>query len=258
MHLSRRGTGLVEAVVAALLTALLVVAALGSFAHLQRALGRFTGRVLSDQAIRGTAQLLRSELRDMAPGAGELLSVSPGSLTYRAVRGTGRACSAGGGKVQVAAPTWSPLRQPAAGRDSLVLLAQPGDTEVVVAAAGPSIAGVCPDGVASVALSYTIGVPDPIATAAFPAPLLVSEVMEIRAYQSGGEWWVGVRSISAGESIQPAHGPIGPDGLRILAFDSAGMPTLIPERVTHLAFLLKSASGDSLELRLDYSKGAWR
>jgi hypothetical protein len=258
MPLSRRGTGLVEAVVAALLTALLVVAALGSLAHLQRPLGRFTYRVLSEQSIRGTAQLLRSELRDLAPGAGELLTVGPGSLTYRAVRGTGRACSAGGGRVQVAASTWSPLRQPAAGRDSLVLLAQPGDTEVVVAAAGPTIAGTCPDGVASVALPYATNAPDPVAPAAFPAPLLVSEVMEIRAYESGGEWWVGVRSISAGESIQPAHGPLAANGLRISAFDSAGMPTLIPARVTHLAFFLRSASGDSLEFRLDYSRGVWR
>jgi hypothetical protein len=160
--------------------------------------------------------------------------------------------------VQIAATTWSPLRQPAAGRDSLVLLAQPGDTEVVVASAGPVIAGTCPDGVVSVALPYAMSAPDPMASAAFPSPLLVAEVMEIRAYESGGEWWVGVRSVSAGETIQPAQGPIAPDGLRITAFDSAGVPTLTPARVTHLAFLLKSASGDSLELRLDYSKGVWR
>lgn len=258
MPLTRRGTGLVEAVVAALLTALLVVAALGSLARLQRALARFTGRTVSDQALRGAVQLLRSELRDLAPAAGELLTVGASSLTYRAVRGTGRACGTGGGKVLVSAATWSPLRQPAPGRDSLVLLAQPGDTEVVVAAAGPSVLGNCPDGVASVALPYVTSTPDPAAFASFPSPVLVSEVMEIRAYQSGGEWWIGVRSISAGETVQPAHGPIAPDGFRIAAFDSGGVPTMVPARVSHLAFMVKSPSGDSLELRLDFSKGVWR
>jgi hypothetical protein len=82
--------------------------------------------------------------------------------------------------------------------------------------------------------------------------------MEIRAYESGGDWWIGVRSISAGETIQPANGPIASGGFRIAAFDSGGVPTLVPGRVTHLAFLVKSTSGDSLELRLDFSKGMWR
>jgi hypothetical protein len=42
--MTRRGTGLVEAVVAALLTALVVVSALGSLARLQRSVGGFVGR----------------------------------------------------------------------------------------------------------------------------------------------------------------------------------------------------------------------
>ena len=256
--MTRRGTGLVEAVVAALLTGLLVISALGSLAHLQRVLGRFTGRALSGQSTRGTAQLILSELRDLAPAVGELLTLGTGSLSYRAVRGTGVACGATGSRILVSAATWAPLRQPASGRDSLVLLAQPGETEIVVSAAGPPVAGTCPDGVASMSLPYVAGLPDPLALASFPAPLLVSEVMEIRAYESGGEWWIGVRSISAGETIQPAHGPVAPDGFRIAAFDSAGAPTLVPSRVTHLSFLVKSASGDSLEFRLDYSKGVWR
>ena len=258
MPMTRRGTGLVEAVVAALLTALLVVAALGSLAGLQRALGRFTGRALSSQTVRGTAQLLRSELRDLAPAAGELLSLGASSISYQAIRGTGRACGSDGGRVLVTAATWSPLRQPAGGRDSLVLLAQPGDTEVVVAAAGPAVGGSCPDGVSSVALPYVAAAPDPVLVAAFPVPLMVTEVMEIRAYESVGDWWVGVRSVSAGETIQPAHGPIAPDGFRVTAFDSAGVPTVNPAHVSHIAFLVKSARGDSLELRLDYSRGAWR
>lgn len=107
-------------------------------------------------------------------------------------------------------------------------------------------------------LPYIISAPDPLAAALFPAPVLLSEVMEIRAYQSGSEWWVGVRSVSAGETIQPAHGPIAANGLRVAGYDSAGTPTLVPALVSHLLFTVLSAGGDSLEVRLDFSRGAWR
>lgn len=258
MPLSRRGSGLVEAVVAALLTALLVVSALSSLAGLQRAVGRFTGRALGEQALRGTAQLLRSELRDLAPGAGDLLSIGAGSVTYRAVRGSGRACGSDPGRLLVVANSWSSLRQPAAGRDSLILLAQPADTQLVVAAAGSASAAVCPDGVASVALPYTSGGPDPVPGASFPVPVLLSEVMEIRGYESGGQWWVGVRSISAGETIQPAYGPIAPNGLLVKALDSTGTATIDPRLVSHLLFTVLGSQGDSLDMRLDFSRGVWR
>jgi hypothetical protein len=257
MPLSRHGVGLVEAVVAALLTAVLVIAALGSLAGLQRSANRFAGRSLSNQAVRGTVQLLRSELRDLAPSAGELVALGSTFLSYRAVRATGLACAEDGGRVHVVAASWSPLRQPAPGRDSLLLLAQVADTELVAAAGGASVAGFCPDGVASVALPYVAGPPD-LAGATYPAPLLVTEVMEIRAYESGGEWWIGVRSVSAGETIQPAFGPMAIDGLRITALDSAGVPTVLPGRVSLLSFMVKSAAGDSLDLSLDYSRGVWR
>ena len=256
--MNRRGTGLVEAVVAAALTALLVLSALGALSSLQRSTGRFAARALSDQVIRGATQLFRSELRDLSPRSGEILSITPASITYRAVRGTGIACGVAGGKLQVIAGTWAPLRQPAGGRDSLVVLGQPADTEMVVAALGSATAGFCLDGVASVSLPYGVLLPDPASVARFPSPVLLSEVMEIRGYQSGGEWWVGVRSVSAGEVIQPAHGPITLNGLRVVGFDSTGAVTAIPSRVSHLLLVLNVPSGDSAEVHLDLSSGALR
>jgi hypothetical protein len=256
--MNRRGTGLVEAIMAAGLTALLVIAALGALSSLQRSTGRFAARALSDQVLRGATHLLRSELGDLAPSAGEIGALGPGSITYRAVRGTGIACGASGGRIHVAASSWAPLRQPAAGRDSLVLLGQPPETEVVVAASGPATAGVCPDGVASMSLPYVVSMPDPASMARYPTPILVSEVMEIRGYESGGEWWIGMRSVSAGEVIQPAHGPIAVNGLAFAALDSAGSPTLLPGLVRHLAVSLRLPSGDSTAVQLDYSSRAWR
>jgi hypothetical protein len=128
----------------------------------------------------------------------------------------------------------------------------------VVAALGPATAAICPDSVASVSLSYAVQVPDPASLARYPSPILLSEVMEIRGYESGGEWWIGVRSVSAGEVVQPAHGPIMANGLRIVGLDSAGAVTAIPARVSHLLLVLKVPSGDSTEVHLDLSRGALR
>ena len=256
--MNRRGTALIEAAIASALTGLLVVVALGALSSLQRSTGRFASRALSDQVLRGATQLLRSELRDLAPAAGEILSFTPGSITYRAVRGTGLACGANGGRIQVISSTWASLRQPAAGRDSLVLLGQPANTEVAVSSSGPATAGLCPDGVVSMSLPYGPQVPDPSPAARYPSPLLLTEVMEIRGYESGGEWWVGARSVSAGEVIQPALGPIAFNGLRIVALDSSGAATLVPAQVTHLLFVVKAPSGDSIVVALDMSRGALR
>lgn len=258
MPMNRRGVGLIEAVVSAALTALLVVAALGALSSLQRSTGRFAARALSGRVLRGVTHLFRSELSDLSPSAGEILALSPGALTYRAARGSGIACGASGGRIHVIASTWAPLRQPAAGRDSLVLLGQPPETEVLVAASGAATAGVCPDGVASMSLPYVVSAPDPAAEARYPAPVLITEVMEIRGYESTGEWWVGVRSVSAGEFIQPAHGPIAANGLRILALDSSGTATSLPALVSHLAIRVTVPSGDSATLNLDFSRSAWR
>ena len=258
MPLTRRGTGLVEAVMAAGLTALLVVAALGSLSSLQKSAGRFAARAVSAQVLRGTTHLLRSELGDLAPVAGEIVSIGAGSITYRAVRGSGIACGASGGRIHVVDGSWAPLRQPATGRDSLVLLGQPPETEVVVSSSGPATAGFCPDGVASMSLPYGVSVPDPASIARYPTPVLVTEVMEIRGYESGGDWWVGMRSVSAGEVVQPAHGPIAVNGLALAALDSSGLPTLLPGRVRHLALVVRLPSGDSTTVHLDYSSRAWR
>jgi hypothetical protein len=108
--------------------------------------------------------------------------MGPGSISYRAVRGSGIACGVSGGRIHVVASTWAPLRQPALGRDSLVLLGQAGETEVVVASGGPVVASFCPDGVASMSLPYVVSGLDPALAARYPTPVLLSEIMEIRGY----------------------------------------------------------------------------
>ncbi|HEX9895030.1 MAG TPA: hypothetical protein VGA78_13955, partial [Gemmatimonadales bacterium] len=131
MHLTRRGFALAEALVAVILTTLLLVAALGSLTALQRALGRQVARTTRAQTLRAAVQLGVAELQDLAPPAGDLVALSANGLIYRAVRATGLACGRGAEGLQVRSSSFRALRTPSPGRDSVAVLVRP-DAWVVV------------------------------------------------------------------------------------------------------------------------------
>jgi hypothetical protein len=84
--------------------------------------------------------------------------------------------------------------------------------------------GTCA-GAPALALGTTI---DPVLAAAdsirLDAPVRTFEVMQLRLYRAAPAWWLGARSVSGGEIIQPVLGPLDPGGLRLAYFDSTGGP----------------------------------
>lgn len=199
---ARRGVSLVEALVALVLTAALTLTALAALSSLQR-----QGAVVS---VRGQAaatalaalQLLRAELAAVDPQAGDLLAVSPERLVYRAVRGSGVTCGERVDGLLVRTASWRSLRLPSPGRDSILVLRGPAGWEAHALQA-PGRAATCPDGGAALLL--------PVASAggwAGQSVVRMLEVMELRVYQSDGQAWLGQRSVTAGETIQPVLGPL--------------------------------------------------
>ena len=183
------------------------------------------------------------------------MSVSSSSLVYRAVRGTGAACATSPDGLHIQASSFRTLRLPAADRDSLLVL-RPGPAPPVgVPVAGDLRSGFCPDGRPAVVVPYA-AVPDPLSGVNWPALVWLTEVMEIRAYQSVVEWWLGLRSIGAGEVIQPALGPLAANGLVVRALDSSGAGTGSLADVRRLEILLRLASADSLHTIVPFS-GEW-
>jgi hypothetical protein len=54
-------------------------------------------------------------------------------------------------------------------------------------------------------------------------PVRIYEVMELKLYRSEGKSWLGARSVSAGEAIQPVVGPLADEnGFRLEYLDGAG------------------------------------
>lgn len=224
----RDGFILLEAVVAMVLTTALAVAALAGVSALQRHAARVGARGEAATTALAALQLLRAELASVAPEAGDLVAASSERLVYRAARGSGVTCGAGGDGVLVRAATWRSLRLPSPRRDTVLVL-DPVRGWDARALRGPPRAAACPDGAAALLLPVTPA-PDGVS----PTAVRIFEVMELRRYRSEGAAWLGLRSVSGGEVIQPVLGPLAPQSGGFTTLDAEARPTGALPGVRHL------------------------
>lgn len=216
--MTRRGFVLLEAVVALLLATALTLAALASLSGLQRHAALVGTRGQATTTGLAALQLLRSELATVAPEAGDLLVASSRRLVYRAVRGSGVSCGVASDGLLVRAAAWRSLRLPSPGRDTVLVFHAFRGWEPW-ALRGPPRAATCPDGATALLLPLTPGFTQEGTTV-----VRTIEVMELRFYQSDGATWLGLRSVSAGEVIQPVLGPLEPRSASFSLLDAAGQP----------------------------------
>jgi hypothetical protein len=121
----------------------------------------------------------------------------------------------------VASAAFRALRLPSSGRDSLLVLpADAPDGWLRRPVTGPPRAADCPGGRSGLAIPAP-GLSAPLAGAF----LRLFEVVELRFYASGGEWWLGFRSVTGGETTQPVAGPFIPGGFRFAYVGAGGEPT---------------------------------
>jgi type II secretory pathway pseudopilin PulG len=225
-----RGFALVELLVAAVLLAPLALMATALVVHTLRGAARAT--LLADQEARmdHAALVLEAELGPLASGDG-LLAITPARVRFRATRAAGRWCQrdTAGFIVPTPAGTWAASRMPVAGRDSVVLelpdsSVATGYRRVRLALVAAPTPIACPGGVAGQRVA--VGV-----LPASPAPselFQTEEVVELAAYVSGGQTWLGLLHLGLGTPIEPVAGPFAPGGVRFDALDPTGTPTLIP------------------------------
>jgi hypothetical protein len=70
----------------------------------------------------------------------------------------------------------------------------------------------------------------------------IYEPVLLALYQSEGQQWLGMRSLSSGEAIQPLFGPLlGADGFRLAYADAAGLPTVLASAVRSVTVTLRAA-----------------
>jgi prepilin-type N-terminal cleavage/methylation domain-containing protein len=276
----RRGFTLVELVVA-LTLALLVAGVVHRHLVQGQRLLRSHGELAALQDnVRAVALVLAGELTalgqdEITPAASaalgypagvrsDLLAIAPGSVAYLAARGGGHVCTIAPGApadIVLEASSWQSPRAPRAG-DSLLVYAE-GDPSTsaddgwlhlgVVSSASTG----CPGGRVGIAIRIALPLPlDPVALGRVTpgAPARLAEVMEMRYYRSGGKAWFGMRSVSAGEVIQPVAGPLadsaaGVRGLTLRYRDAAGYAASTPAAVRAVEIELTGVTDQPIHRR---------
>lgn len=235
--MTERGLALIEAVVAAALTGFLALLASGTVLRAGATLNLRSERFAAEQALRAANGSLRFLLESNGPAGGDLLATSSSSFATRAVRGVGVLCAADTGAVVIRRSPgfWAAARNPVAGRDSLLVgrLTDPGWVALELRA-GP-VSRPCPDGTPGTALPVSLALPD-LQAIGTGSPLRVFEPVELKSYLSSGSGWVGLRSITTGESVQPLAGPLRAAGLWLGWRDWSGGTASMPQAVSAVQF----------------------
>ena len=253
-----RGFTLVEMVVSLVLT-LIVIAAVHRLVTRTQQLSRAQVAQLSLQSNVRTGVLVSgNELRGLSTLSGgaadqnDILSMMPNAVVYRATRGIGFLCqSPAGGQLRIARSSYSGWRDPQPLRDMVYLLregssgtGQP-DTWIALSITGVTTSVSCPGATPGITIATPAVTWPPEATAG--TPVRIVEIMELKAYQSEGQWWLGIRSVSSGEAIQPLAGPLdGADGFQLTYLNRNGSPTADPSAVRNIGIGLR---GVNQELR---------
>jgi prepilin-type N-terminal cleavage/methylation domain-containing protein len=234
---NRRGFTLAEIMIAMTLMLIVSGAAFKLLVTTQR-LSRSQAEQASLQSnVRMGSLVVLNDLRELntvVAGTAEkndILTIAANDITYRAMRGMGFLCQASTAtQIRVARSSFSGFRDPVAGRDGLyVFIDGDPDTEaddswLPVAITTVATGTACPGALGDITLTTpnTAG----LVGLAVGTPIRVYEVMELKLHQADGKSWLGARSISAGEAIQPVLGPlVDGNGFQLEYLDAAGAIT---------------------------------
>jgi prepilin-type N-terminal cleavage/methylation domain-containing protein len=198
----------------------------------------------------GTAIL--GELMQMGPGSpggNDLVVMGANSLTYRALRGEGIACQVAANQVRILQTPGYLSRPIVANRDSMLLFVENSpnvtsdDSWIAIPITAVNTASTCG---ASAATALTTTIVTPLANIVLNAPAHIFEVMQIAQVASGGQNWLGARSVSAGQVLQPVVGPLAATGLSFAYYDSLGNVTATAANVRQIQVTLRGISEEAV------------
>jgi prepilin-type N-terminal cleavage/methylation domain-containing protein len=244
--MNRRGFTLAELLVALTLTAMLALLTARLLASAALLLRDRSERMALEHGLRVAAGTLRATFEpmgtDTASGS-DLLTASPALLLGRAARASGVVCALGPGLfvVRNGASWWRALRDPVAGRDSVLAADWQSRTWRRFSLAAPPGAGSCPDGSSAITLSVA-GDSAGFAAIQPGSPLLIFEDVELKSYTSAPDQWLGLRLLGTGQPVQPFAGPLGSAGLELTYEDRNGAVTADPALVAGVGFRVRAVS----------------
>ncbi|HEX7089570.1 MAG TPA: prepilin-type N-terminal cleavage/methylation domain-containing protein [Longimicrobiales bacterium] len=251
----RRSTGgftLVELLVVVVIGALILGATYQVLAVQERSYRQQSAVINTQQTMRDAVAVLESELREISPGGGDLLMMTPDSLRFRAYRAAGFICSFDEAGQRIAVqevPGVMPGGNTAfrAG-DSLLYfiegLRQTGADDawgsVLISTPPPDPNGSCGSwgGGAGTILNVP-GFPFSSGAVLVGAPVRSFQVLTYGLYDVGGEPML-ARHTATG-SLVPVIGPLAPSGQGPVFryFDANGNPTTNPGLVARIEIVVR-------------------
>jgi len=252
---NRRGFTLAEIMIAMTLMLIVSGAAFKLLVTTQR-LSRSQAEQASLQSnVRMGSLVVLNDLRELntvvagAADKNDILTIAANDITYRAMRGIGFICQAPTAtQIRITRSGFSGFRDPQAGRDGFYVFVdgdpdtEADDTWLPVAIADVSTATACPGALGA---GITLTTPNTAGLVGIPVgtPIRIYEVMELKLHQADGKSWLGARSISAGEAIQPVLGPlVDGNGFQLEYLDAAGAITADRKAIKSIRITIRGIS----------------
>lgn len=221
---SRHGFSMIEMLVVIVVLGIIGGALTRSMLTMQRGTERQTQQADMQSDLRASAGLLPAELREVAGGI-DILAARPDSVAYRAMRNTAFVCGIPAANIlSVLDETMYGYRAIDQDRDFVFVYVEGDPSDMaddswdaydITGKAATTCGG-------EAATLLTLGT-NLAATPELGAPIRTFETMTLKLYTSDGRGWLGARSMSAGEPIQPVLGPLDVGtGLQLVYRDAAG------------------------------------
>jgi prepilin-type N-terminal cleavage/methylation domain-containing protein len=259
MQAPRRGLTLPELMVATVLMLIVGGAAYQLLVTTQRLARAQVEQVSLQSNVRSGALVVTNELRELSttlgggPDQNDILRMAPSDITYRAMRGIGFICqSPSSTQVRIGRLDYSGYRDPQATRDSAYVFVEGAagngadDAWVPLAITRVSSAAPCP-GAAGPGITLTVPSAAFLPGLAVGTPVRIYEVMQLKLYQSEGHSWLGARSVSGGEAMQPVVGPLAEgNGFQLDYLDGRGASTTDLSAIKNIRFTVQGVSAEAV------------
>ncbi len=236
---TRRGFTLIELLISIVILSIVTASLFKLVTTSQQVSRAQSERTTLQSNIRSAAIVIPTELREInsrSGGTNDILSALTDHATtiqYQAMRGASLVCATPPNTnneltIYATKPLWTGLRAPVGTRDAAFVFrdinTDISTDDVWLSAQITAVAtATCTDGSAGYRLTISPAVAN-LSTVGVGAPVRTYEVMEMGLYLTGGEYWLGARSMSNGEAnMQPILGPLTSDGVDFTFWDGTGV-----------------------------------